>query len=231
MNQMGFRMEKLDLVVFDMAGTTVQAENQVPATLQQAFEQVGVTLSDEEIRSVRGRSKREAISDLLNGHLSLVDYRCHRPEVYDDFQRILMERYEGQGVEPVDGANETFEWLRTRDVKVALSTGFDRALAALLLRMVGWDKSLNLVVCNEDVSRGRPAPYLVFRAMEWTDCECVHRVAVVGDTVSDLQAADNAGVRWRIGVLSGAHSKTQLKTCPHSEIISSVKELPSLFNE
>jgi phosphonatase-like hydrolase len=228
---MEFRMNKLDLVVFDMAGTTIQVTDQVPVAFHQAFQQVGVTLSDEEIQSVRGRSKREAIADLLNRHLSLVDWQRYVTAVYSDFQRILMERFEGQGIEPVDGAEETFEWLRTRDVKVALSTGFDRAVAALLLRMVGWDKSLDVVVCNEDVPRGRPAPYMVFRAMEWTGCECVHRVAVVGDTVSDLQAADNAGVRWCIGVLSGAHSKNQLKSCPHSEIISSVKELPSIFND
>jgi phosphonatase-like hydrolase len=230
-NKMEFRMNKLDLVVFDMAGTTIQVTDQVPAAFQQAFQQVGVTLSDEEIRSVRGRSKREAIAYLLNRHLSLVDRQRHATAVYSDFQRILMERFEGQGIEPVDGAEETFEWLRTRDVKVVLSTGFDRAVAALLLRNVGWDKSLDAVVCNEDVLRGRPAPYMVFRAMEWTGCECVHRVAAVGDTVSDLQAADNAGVRWCIGVLSGAHSKIQLESCPHSEIICSVKELPSIFND
>lgn len=224
-------MDQLDLVVFDMAGTTVQAADQVPAAFQQAFQQFGVTLSDEEIRSVRGRSKREAISDLLTRHLGLADLPRLTPEVYSKFQRILMERYETQGVEPVDGAGETFEWLKIRDVKVALSTGFDRALTALLLRIVGWDKSLDVVVCNEDVPRGRPAPYMVFRAMEWTGCECVHRVAVVGDTVSDLQAAYNAGARWRIGVLSGAHSETQLKSCPYSEIITSVKELPSVFND
>jgi phosphonatase-like hydrolase len=228
---MEFRMKKLDLVVFDMAGTTVQVADQVPAAFQQAFQQVGVTLSDEEIRTVRGRSKREAIAYLLNRHLSLVDWQRLATAVYSDFLRILMERFEEQGVEPVDGAEETFEWLRAHDVKVALSTGFERALAALLLRMVGWEKSLDVVVCNEDVPRGRPAPYMVFRAMEWTGCECVHRVAVVGDTVSDLRAADNAGVRWCIGVLSGAHSKTQLKSCPRSEIICSVKDLPSIFND
>ena len=224
-------MDQLDLVVFDMAGTTVQAADQVPAAFQQAFEQFGVKLSDEEIRSIRGRSKREAISDLLARNLSLVDGRGGAAEIYNHFQRILMERYERQGVEPVDGADETFEWLRAREVKVALSTGFDRALTALLLKKVGWDKSIDVVVCNEDVPRGRPAPYLVFRAMEWMGCECVHRVAVVGDTVSDLEAAYNAGARWRIGVLSGAHTEAQLKLCLHSKIITSVKELPSVFCE
>lgn len=228
---MGLHMVQPDLVVFDMAGTTIQAADQVPAAFRQAFEPFGVTLSEEEIASVRGRSKREAISDLLPRHLSSVERQQLSTEVYSHFQRTLIKRYESQGVEPVDGADGTFQWLKTRGVKVALSTGFDRELAALLLRMVGWGKSIDVVVCNEDVPRGRPAPYLVFRAMEWAGCECVHRVAVVGDTVSDLQAAYNAGARWRIGVLSGAHSEAQLKSFPHSEIIASVKELPSVFRE
>ena len=222
-------MYELDLVVFDMVGTTVRVTDQVSAAFQGAFEQVGVTLSDEEIQSVRGRSKREAISELLTHHLSAIDERRLATGVYSDFQRIMIERTEEQGVESVDGAEETFEWLKTQDVKIALSTGFERALADLLLRMIGWDKSIDVVVCNEDVPRGRPAPYLVFRAMEWTGCECIHRVAAVGDTVSDLQAAFNAGVGWNIGVLSGAHSETQLKSCPYGEIIASVKELPSVF--
>lgn len=222
-------MYELDLVVFDMAGTTVRATDQVPAAFHEAFEQVGVTLSDEEIQSVRGKSKREVISNLLTHHLNAVDERRLATGVYSDFQRILIERYKEHGVESIDGADDTVAWLKTHDVKVALSTGFDRALADLLLRMIGWDKSIDVVVCNEDVPRGRPAPYLIFRAMERTGCECIHRVAAVGDTVSDLQAAFNAGVRWSIGVLSGAHSETQLKSCPHSEIIASVKELPTVF--
>lgn len=222
-------MHELNLVVFDMVGTTVRATDQVPAAFQQAFEHVDVTLSEEDIRSIRGRSKREAISNLLIRHLGIGDGQRLATDVYSNFQRILIERYEKYGVEAVNGADETFEWLRTQDVKVALTTGFDRALTELILGMMNWDASMDVVVCNEDVPRGRPAPYLIFRAMEWTNCECVRRVAVVGDTTFDLQAAFNAGVRWNIGVLSGAHSKTQLTPWPHSEIISCVKELPTVF--
>ncbi len=227
--RMEFPMDMPDIVVFDMAGTTIQAADQVPAAFQQAFERRGVALSDEEIRSVRGRSKREAISDFVTRHLGSLDAPRLVTEVHSDFRNILMEFYEGQGVEPVDGAEATFDWLRTRGVKVGLTTGFDGALAALLVRKVGWERSTDAVVSADDVPRGRPAPYLVFRAMELTGCESVHRVAVVGDTVSDLEAAVNAGARWRIGVLSGAHSEAQLKSCPHTAIIPSVAELPSLF--
>ena len=55
------------------------------------------------------------------------------------------------------------------------------------------------------------------------------RVASVGDTVSDLEAGANAGTRWNIGVLSGAHSREQLATAPHSALIDSVASLPDLF--
>ena len=90
---------------------------------------------------------------------------------------------------------------------------------------MGWQDSFDAVVCNDDVARGRPAPDMIFRAMEWTGRDSVDRIAVVGDTISDLQAAENAGVRWSIGVLSGAHSEAQLRTCPHTAIIASIAVL------
>jgi len=222
-------MLELDLVVFDMVGTTVRATNEVSGALTEAFARVGVTISDEEIQAVRGKSKREAISDILMCHLGAADDRDLASGVYDDFQHIVSERYEEHGIGAIDGAGETFKWLKAQGVKIALSTGFDRAIADTMVRMMSWNPSIDTVVCNEDVPQGRPAPYLIFRAMERTGCECVHRVATVGDTVSDLQAGFNAGVRWNIGVLSGAHSETRLASCSHSQIITSVKELPSVF--
>ncbi len=221
---------KPELVVFDMAGTTIRATDQVPAAFWKAFEHVGVIVSDDEIQSVRGKSKREAISDLLIRHLGMEEERRLATRVYNDFQRMLIARYEKYGVEPMEGAEETFEWLKKQGIKVALTTGFDRSLANLLLQRIGWGMSIDAVICNEDVPRGRPAPYLIFRAMERTGSDCIHRVAVVGDTVSDLQAAFNAGARWSIGVLSGAHSEIQLKGSPHTAIIESVKALPPVFS-
>ena len=64
------------------------------------------------------------------------------------------------------------------------------------------------------MTRGRPAPYLILRAMEATGASSVHKVASVGDTTLDLQAGYNAGVRWNVGVLSGAHDRQSLETSP-----------------
>jgi len=56
----------------------------------------------------------------------------------------------------------------------------------------------------------------------------VHRVASVGDTALDLQAGYNAGVRWNVGVLSGAHDRRALESVPHTHLLPSVAELPGL---
>ena len=84
------------------------------------------------------------------------------------------------------------------------------------------------VVCGDDVALGRPAPFLIFRAMEQTGVTSVHQVMCVGDTVLDLQAGHNAGVRYVVGVLSGAHGKEQLETAPHTHLVASVAALSSV---
>jgi phosphonatase-like hydrolase len=121
-------------------------------------------------------------------------------------------------------------WLRDRGVRIVLNTGFDRVITDLLMSALGWTRGVvDAVVCADDVAQGRPAPYLIFRAMEATGTRSVHRVANVGDTIRDLQAGSNAGVRWNIGVLSGAHSAEQLRRVPHTGLIPSVRALPGLL--
>ena len=127
---------------------------------------------------------------------------------------------------PIAGATDVFAWLRGRGTKVALTTGFDRLTTDLIIDAVGWQSSIaDTVVCGDDVALGRPAPFLIFPAMERTGVTSVHQVMCVGDTVLDLKAGRNAGVRYVVGVLSGAHKKEQLEKEPHTRLIASVAEL------
>jgi phosphoglycolate phosphatase-like HAD superfamily hydrolase len=52
-------------------------------------------------------------------------------------------------------------------------------------------------------------------------------VAVVGDTVSDLEAGSRAGAGAVVGVLSGAHDEATLAAAPHTAIIADVTGLLS----
>lgn len=220
-------MNRPMLSIFDMAGTTVEDRGEVPWAFEAALAEQGVSVTPDQIDAVRGASKRQAIFNLLPDGLD----RQQRAElVYASFKRLLAERF-ATGVRAMPGATECFGWLRERGVKVALNTGFDREITDLLLSALGWAAGqVDAVVCGDEVPCGRPAPYLIFRCMEATATLSVHQIAVIGDTVLDLEAGHNAAARWNVGVLSGAHSREQLQRHPHTHLLASVADLPAIFD-
>jgi phosphonatase-like hydrolase len=225
-------MDEIALVVLDMAGTTVEDAGQVPAAFTEALRRHGVEVQAEALREMRGASKHEVIRRLVERALpgEEAEVASRTETVFAGFCESLAARYRSEGVRPITGAADTIVWLRARGIKVALNTGFDGSITRLILNAVGWaNDTVDAVICGDDVPAGRPAPYLIFRAMEATGTTDVHRVASVGDTALDLHAGWNAGVAWNVGVLSGAHTEEQLLHAPHTHVLPSVAALPALW--
>lgn len=220
-------MGGIQLAVFDLAGTTVRDDGQVPRAFVSALSAHGIAVAPEQVNAVRGASKRQAVLHFIPRG---PDREGRAAQAYATFRQHLSEAYRAGGVEPIDGAEDVFRWLRGRGVRVALNTGFDRDITTLLLTALGWDQGVaDAVVCGDDVEKGRPAPDLIFRAMSSTGTSDPRGVANVGDTVLDLEAGRNAGVRLSIGVLSGAHDRALLERAPHTHLLGSVKELKAVL--
>ena len=218
----------LQLVVLDMAGTTVAVSDAVPAALHEAFEHEGLVLPPDAVAAMRGRSKREAIATLV---ATLRPDRSDADQLTDHiverFRSVLRDRY-AAGVAPIDGAAATMQWLRSRSIKVCLTTGFDRELTELIMSSLRWGPELvDAVICADDVERGRPSPDMIFLAMKRAGVHDPGFVAVVGDTSADLLSGRNAGAGVVIGVLTGAHGRDELLGHPHSVLLESVADLPS----
>jgi phosphonatase-like hydrolase len=225
-------LNTIRLVVTDIAGTTVHDGGEVAQAFSAALADHGVEASSAQINAVRGASKREAIATLVApGHANARGTDAMRVEaVYASFKDHL-QRVFTRAARPVDGAPQTLAWLRARGIKIALNTGFDRDITDMLLHALNWRAVADAVICGDDVSVGRPAPFMIFHAMEQTGVTDVRQVMNVGDTVSDLQAAQHAGVAISVGVLSGAHTRAQLTREPHTHLLDSIAHLPSLWNE
>src|SRR5690606_14038076 len=129
----------------------------------------------------------------------------------------------------IEGADPAMTALKGVGVKVAVTSGFDRGLVELLVHRLGWENLFDCVLSGSDAPEGRPAPYLIYRAVTDLGVHDVSRVAVVGDTPLDLRAANNASAGWVIGVLSGAHGIETLGATPHTHLLPSVAGLPKLF--
>lgn len=220
------RSHNIRLVVSDMAGTCVHDGGEVEAAFRSALADHGIEASVSQISAVRGASKREAIARLT---LPKYGNDAARVEaVYASFKAHLQHVFTREA-QPVAGAPEAFAWLRQQGIRLVLNTGFDRDIARLLMNALHWNEVADALVCGDDVNVGRPAPYMIFRSMELTGVVNVREVLVVGDTVSDLQSAHNAGVAMGVAVLNGAHRRAALEAQPHTHLLASIADLPSLL--
>ncbi len=225
-------IDAIRLVVFDMAGTTIEDRGLVPRAFTEALRTQGIEVTPEELQTVRGASKREAIGLLIEERFGkyLPDTSIRIEQTYMTFRDNLQTRYSAEGVRFIPGTPETFAWLQSRGIRIAINTGFDRVITETILTNLDWqDATVDAVICGDDVSQGRPAPFLIFRAMEKTRVLSVHQVMNVGDTLRDLEAGFNAGVRFNVGVFSGAHHEDLLRKVTHTYILPSVADLPDLW--
>jgi phosphonatase-like hydrolase len=223
----------IELVVFDLAGTTVKDDDAVNACLRRVLRTQDVDVDREAVNRVMGEPKPIAIATLLSAARGRVHDPRH-PDVaalYHAFERLMVEYYaDDLAVAPAADAEETFAILKRDGVRVALDTGFSRAIVDVILRRFRWDEGglIDATVASDEVARGRPAPDLIQRAMALTGVSSAARVAKVGDTPADLREGTAAGCARVIGVTTGSHTRRQLSAYPHTHLIDVLAEVPPL---
>jgi len=224
----------IDLVVLDMAGTTVQDDDAVNHCLRAALAETGVGVTRDEVNEVMGMPKPVAIALLLERrkYPGKSAPAAEVSSIHSDFlQRMISFYRTDPAVREIDGASEIFRQLRQAGLKLALDTGFSRDIVDAILSRLGWagKELLHATVASDEVPRGRPHPDLVLRAMQLTGVTDARRVAKVGDTPSDLQEGRAAGCGLVIGVTNGSHTRAQLEPHPHTHLIDNLRELPGIL--
>jgi phosphonatase-like hydrolase len=219
---------RIALVALDIAGTTVDEGGAVYVALRSAVEHhTGATITDDQLDRWKGTGKRQAIAGLL-GHAAAAS---EVDNVETAFIGRLLDAYRSMPPVPLPGIADAFAVLRDHNVKVVLQTGYSRAVADPLLEQVGWrvGRDIDAVITSDQVPASRPAPYLIFRAMESAGVQSVSEVLVAGDTPNDLRAGANAGARYVAGVLTGAHDAATLRREQHTHILTSAAAIPEVL--
>ena len=216
---------KVELVIFDMAGTTVDdVIDGVPLVLKSyddAFRRYGVEVPMEVLNEQRGRDKLTVIRELGGERAE---------EIFDSFVGVLMANT-GR-VREMPGASEAFRSLRESGVKVALNTGFPREVAEGIIESLGWERDglVDSWVCSEMVGKSRPDPAMILELMKRFSVEDPRRVVKVDDTAKGIEEGLNAEA-ITLGVLTGTQSKERLETANPAEVIPSVTQIVSYLSE
>ncbi|MDX2284876.1 MAG: HAD hydrolase-like protein [Bacteroidia bacterium] len=236
-------MPPVQLIVFDLAGTTVEDDNAVAGSLHQAAAEAGLdvpllefqqSIGTNKIRLyeyliARSRGRALRFEDLER--LGLSEYHEEALRMFERYTVIMLDHYRRQ-VRAIPGAEEVFRWCKSQGIKVATDTGFHRDINTAIQEGLGWlERGLtDLAVDVEHAGGiGRPAPFMIFYAMQQLGVQSVHQVIKIGDTPADLLSGRNAGCRGNIAVLSGANSAEILGAYAHTHMLPSVRELPALI--
>lgn len=217
------------LAALDIAGTTIDEGGAVYRVLADAVQAAGGNPSREQVAQWMGASKREAIAALLEASGAPADSQIV-DAAFDDFRQRLDLAYRQDAPKPFPGVLEMIGALRAQGVKVALTTGFDRDVTAMALAAAGWDDGVvDAVICIDDVPMGRPAPYMIYRAMESTGVIDVRTVLVAGDTPRDVLAGRNAAAERVVAVRTGHVDEATLAAAGPTDLLDSVADLTELL--
>ncbi len=236
-------MQPIELVVFDMAGTTVTDHHEVERCFAEAATETGLFVTDQRILAMQGLAKRYVFETLWKEQSGEQSPNV-QPQVdasYTAFRRILENHYQTQGATPTQGCLDTFAYLHERGIAIALTTGFYRVVTDIILGKLGWldgldgrrvgtvNSLLQVSIASDEVERGRPYPQMIERAMQLLGVTNPKAVVNIGDTPSDLQSGFAAGVALNLGLTNGTHSRDQLDAYPHDLLLGSLTELPDLL--
>lgn len=221
----------IKMVVFDMAGTTVDEDNVVYKTLQRAIADHGYPFTfDEVLAEGAGKEKLQAIKSILSIHQISDDLLSSA--IYQHFLILLNEAYTYLDVRPQPNAEEVFQLLKQQKILVILNTGYDAETAQSLVRKLGWKKGITYddLVSASDVKNGRPYPDMILYAMQNFEIRNPDEVIKIGDSAIDIEEGKNARCALSIGITTGAHSRHQLSMADPDFIISDLLDLPEIID-
>lgn len=220
------------MVVFDMAGTTVNENNLVYKTLQNAINNAGFDFSLTEVLAQgAGKEKRQAIRSVLSTYAAVSDEGLISV-IYDEFMIALTDAYNNEDILPQPNVTQLFSALKERNILAVLNTGYDRVTASSIIEKLGWKEGVQFdaLVTASDVSHNRPQPDMIHLAMKRFEIQDSSRVVKIGDSTIDIEEGQNAGCGLSIGITTGAHTATQLLTANPDYVINDLIDLLPLID-
>jgi phosphonatase-like hydrolase len=218
------------MVVFDMAGTTVDEANVVYKTLMKAINSAGFNFTLEQVLALgAGKEKLMAVKDILAS--ANAEDEAQATTIHADFTKELEMAYNSFELKPQPGAEKAFSTLKERGILVVLNTGYSKKIAVSILQKLGWKvwEQIDALITASDVHRNRPYPDMILLAMQQFGITDAKAVVKVGDSIIDIEEGKNAGCGLSIGITTGAHTSAQLATADPDHILHNLAELLPLI--
>jgi HAD superfamily hydrolase (TIGR01549 family) len=228
----------VDCVIFDKDGTLIEIGNfwvprvqkwiDVIATSlnleyefkKDVFDLLGYSISQNHIRyeSPLAVANMEALKVLVSGIISRYGIPWH-------LAILLAERSAEESITADPNPDEiiskgdilqTMKKLVNARVHNVIVTSDDRRLTEITLAHLGIKNLISAMICGDDPIPNKPDPIAALSISKQLGIS-TSRMMMVGDSLTDMQFANNAGIAFRIGVASTPEKKSLL--APHTDAL------------
>lgn len=214
-------MKSYELIIFDWDGTLMDSISKIVICMQQMADSLSlVKPSENAIRDIIGLSMDEALKTLY----PLLDKANFEPMIasYKDYYLTL-----NTTPSPLFEDSETLlKTLSARNYRMAVATGKGRKGLNRVLAETGLAHHFESSRCADE-SKSKPNPDMLLELLKELDVapECA---VMVGDSLHDLNMANNAGID-AVGVSYGAHSRKKLLAANPKAIIDAPLQLLTIL--
>jgi len=229
-------MADIKLAVFDVAGTTAKDDGLVLKAAQSALLHMGITSSSSDFQAASdyvnitmGQRKIDVFKYIFDGESAKAE------KAHDEFIRSYISMVGNGELEEFNGISKFFERLRELQIGISITTGFPREILDPIIRELDWTNLIDVSVAASEVKEGRPAPDMILKSIEtYEQIKGIPvspaEVAVIGDTISDVQSGVRAGAKFVIGVTSGAQHPDNLFDFGATHVLPYATDLLTVVN-
>ena len=215
------------LILFDLDGTLVDSQMSICLIMREAFVNAGLEPPDlPATRRIVGLSRERAVAELLpqESDDSLVSKLVAS---YREAYWIKRDRRELD--EPLfDGAFDILKALNRPEVCLGIATGRHRRSLNAILEGHGLEEMFVVIKTPED-GPSKPSPEILNQAMAEMGASREETV-FIGDTIYDMQAGRNAGVR-AIAAAWGYHEADELAAAGAARVLDDIREVPGVLRD
>jgi HAD superfamily hydrolase (TIGR01549 family) len=192
-------------VIFDIDGTIIDSVSLHIQAWKRTFENFGRQVSDEKIRHQIGNGA----DDMLPVFFSTEELDRFRPEI-EKYRGELFKREYLPKVKAFPRVRELFERLKYDNKKIALGSTAKGEEIKIYKEIARIEDLVDCVACSEEVEHSKPHRDICAVALDKLGEIHPDRVAAIGDTAYDVEAAGKIDVR-SIGVLCGGGTREELQ--------------------
>lgn len=219
---------RLEFILFDMIGTTVQdvqtGKSLILDSFQKAFSLNGYDIHYDLLNQQRGKSKIVAIEHILS--IRQLDLTL-KNKIYIDFMNLLNESV--TDFQEIAAASNIFHLLKAQGIKIGIGSGLPHSFMLKIMHHLNWEiANFDYIGSSDTLGIGRPDPIMILDAMQQLGLTDKRAILKIGDTLVDVQEGKNAGV-WTAMVLTGTQKREHLGTLKPDFVLESIKSLLNLI--